>query len=99
MLANRRDKNEKELDAVFKAYGWQVIDSSRVGPSKAIAGFTDRIIAKPGVTLLVEYKSSPKDPLTDSERKFHDKFIGPIAIVYDEESAQQIAQQYGGSHA
>lgn len=94
MLANRRDGNEQELDAVFRGYGFWVEDSSRVGPSKAIPGFPDRIICKSYVIVLVEYKSSPKAKLNDKEQKFFDRFPGPKEIVWDVDSAIRVAEKY-----
>lgn len=99
MLANRRDSNEKGLDAVFLAYGFHIEDSSRVGPSKAIPGFPDRIISKSYVIVLVEYKSEkPKKAelpsLNDKEQKFFDRFPGPKEIVWDVDSAIRVCEKY-----
>lgn len=96
MLANRRDSNEKELDAFFEAAGWQVTDTSRVGPSKAVPGFPDRIISKAWCVVLVEYKHDSRlSSLSDAERTFHSKFVGPLEVVWDLESAQKVSDHYG----
>ena len=72
--ANRTDKNQAEIVALFRELGYSV---QPLNAQKS--GVPDLLVAK-DETFLVEVKTK-KGRLTPAQKKFHAKWLGKIYIV------------------
>lgn len=90
--AARKDDNQIEIEAAFRACGFEVADTSRLGD-----GFPDLTVYRPanGV-LLVEVKDGSKPPsarkLTPAEADFARRF--PVKLVESVDDVLTLAGQY-----
>ena len=89
--ARRIDDNQPEIVAAFRACGWYVRDTSRLGE-----GFPDLVVYRPqnGI-VLVEIKDGTKPPsarrLTPDESEFARNC--PVAVVYRVEDVLALSGQ------
>lgn len=79
MRARRTDDNHREIIAAYRALGFAVYDTSRLG-----GGFPDLLVYRPREGLiLVEVKDGRKKPsarkLTKAEKEFAEVF--PVRVV------------------
>ena len=80
--AARIDGNHREIRDAFRWCGYVWEDTFRLGE-----GFPDAlVVTKSGTIVLLEIKM-PGEGLTPKERAFHERFKGPLAIVYGVEDA------------
>ena len=79
-MFKRVDDNQKEIVKWFREFGFSVAHTHTIGK-----GFPDIVVAKYGITFLVEIKDGSKPPsaqkLTEDEEKFHKEWKGVIKII------------------
>jgi len=80
--ATKKDGNHNEIAKELTGRGFQVIDTSGVGPN-CIPGFPDMIVTTRTncVSVLLEIKM-PGEGLSSAEEKFHRMYKGPLGIAY-----------------
>ena len=90
----KKDGNHKVITQALEDAGYQVIDTSGVGPN-AIPGFPDVIVVTKTtfMAVLMEYKM-PGEKLSSDEEKFHDKYTGALGIAYSADEAISIMQWF-----
>ncbi len=91
--AARVDRNHSEVINAFRAYGFSVHDTSRLG-----AGFPDCVIAKSGRTAVVEIKDGELPPsarqLTPAEIKFRDSWQGIYLLVESLDDVEDVVRTW-----
>lgn len=91
--AARTDANHAETIAAFRAIGFAVSDTSRLGN-----GFPDAIISRSGRTAVVEIKDGKKPPsarkLTPDEQRFKDGWRGAHLIVESLDDVERIGRDW-----
>jgi hypothetical protein len=91
--AARTDANHGEIIKTFRNMGFSVADTSRLGD-----GFPDCVIARNGLTAMVEIKDGTKPPsereLTPKEIIFRDKWRGDYYVVESEQDALVIGRTW-----
>jgi hypothetical protein len=91
--AARTDANHGEIVTTFRKMGFSVADTSRLGD-----GFPDCVIARNGLTALVEIKDGTKPPskreLTPDEIIFRDAWKGKYYIVESEADALYVGSNW-----
>lgn len=79
-MPKKVDSNQREIVKVFRQCGYSVAHTHMVG-----RGFPDLVIGKHGMNYLIEIKDGSKPPsrrkLTDDEQKWHDHWLGQVAII------------------
>ena len=89
--ARRTDDNQPEIIAAFRACGWYVRDTSRLGE-----GFPDLVVYRPqnGI-VLVEVKDGTKPPSARQLTKDESEFARhcPVAVVYRVEDVLALSGQ------
>lgn len=86
----RRDRNQQEIVDALMAAGCRVYDASHVG-----GGFPDLVVGRRAGsarrTYLLEVKDGELPPsrraLNEAERRWHDAWIGHVAVVLSIEDA------------
>lgn len=82
-LAARKDANHNEIADTFRRLGWSVLDIYQ------LPGTADILVARRGVTIMVEIKDGSKPPskrrLTESEREFAETWEGMHVVVETED--------------
>ena len=77
---SRVDANHGEIREFYRALGFSVANTFQLGK-----GFPDIVVAKWGITDLVEIKDGEKPPskrtLTDDEIEFHQKWNAKVFII------------------
>ncbi len=90
----RVDKNQPEIVAAFRKLGYSVLHLHQIGK-----GCPDLLVAKDGVSTLVEVKDGDKPPsarkLTPDEREFHDTWRGNIVII---NSVDEVLKRFTGEY-
>ena len=85
------DSNHGEVADAFRALGFSVADTSRLG-----SGFPDLVIARRGRTAVVEVKDGDKPPsarkLTEDELKFRDGWTGEYFVVEGIDDVEKVAK-------
>ena len=78
--AARVDANHGVIREAYRLLGCSVADTFQLG-----GGFPDMVVAKFGITDLVEVKDGSKPPsarkLTDDEMQFHNKWNAKVWII------------------
>ena len=78
--ARKTDDNHQEIMDAFRAHGFSVADTSRLGQ-----GFPDLVVAKLRMNILVEVKDGKKPSsarkLTKDEQDFVDEWQGRYVVV------------------
>lgn len=91
--AARVDRNHSEIIGAFRAMGFSVADTSRLG-----GGFPDTVISKHGRTALVEIKDGKKVPsarqLTADEIKFRNEWKGRYEVVESVDDAELVNRNW-----
>jgi hypothetical protein len=91
-LKARKDANHNSIADLFLAAGASVTDTSQLGK-----GFPDMVVGIYGINILIEVKDGEKVPskqkLTDAEFEFFSKWKGWVAVVRDDQDAQNIISQ------
>lgn len=91
--AARTDANHAEIIAAFRAIGFVVSDTSRLGN-----GFPDAIISRSMKTAVVEIKDGNKPPsarkLTADEQRFKDAWAGVHLIVESLDDVERIGREW-----
>ena len=91
--AARVDANHADIIAAFRSFGFSVADTSRLG-----SGFPDCVIARNGITGLVEIKDGSKPAsarrLTDDEERFRMNWNGRWELVESFDDVMRIAQSW-----
>jgi len=77
----KADRNQPQVVKALRAAGWAVRHTHTIGQ-----GWPDLVVAKQGVTAVVEIKM-PGEKLTDAEVEFFETWPGAKMIVYDEQDA------------
>lgn len=94
MRARRVDANHGQIINAFRALGFSVADTSKLG-----AGFPDAVIARQGRTAVVEIKDGKKPPsarvLTKPEMKFRDAWSGIYLLVENLGQVENISIEWG----
>jgi len=89
----RKDVNQKQLETVFKAYGFTTYDTSSLGD-----GFPDFIAGKDSNNYLIEVKDGSKPPskqrLTPMEERFHRTWRGNVHVLNSEEQAERFCKEF-----
>lgn len=75
MRARKVDKNQGEIISAYRAMGFSVVDTSRVGE-----GFSDLVVGKFGRTYLVEVKTLT-GALEKTQNKFKREWRGCYRVV------------------
>ena len=76
---HHRDLTHKPITEVLEAFGWQMTDTSAVGP--LVPGFPDAVGGQGGITDMFQFKTG-NEPLTTAEAEFHAEWRGrPIVIL------------------
>lgn len=84
--AARRDANQSEVEQAFIGCGCSVLDLSRVG-----GGCPDLLVARGGVTALVEVKTAT-GTLRESQKTFLDDWRGRVEVVRSVDEAVDVAK-------
>jgi len=91
--AARTDANHGEIIKVFRKMGFSVADTSALGD-----GFPDCVIARNGLTAMVEIKDGNKPPskrcLTPKELIFRDGWKGEYHVVECEQDALVVGRTW-----
>jgi hypothetical protein len=91
--AARVDRNHGEIINAFRAYGFSVADTSRLG-----AGFGDAVISKSMKTALVEIKDGELPPsarqLTQAEIKFRDSWQGIYLLIESLDDVEDVVRNW-----
>jgi hypothetical protein len=89
--AARQDSNHAEIRQVFVDAGLSTLDLHQ------LKGACDLLVGGLGVNILLEIKDGTKPPskrqLSEKERDFHARWLGPLFIVETVEQAQALANQ------
>lgn len=89
--AARTDENHAEIITAFRALGFAVSDTSRLGK-----GFPDAVISRQKKTAVVEIKDGKKPPsarkLTADEKRFKETWSGVHLIVESLDDVERIGQ-------
>lgn len=90
----KKDGNHKVITQALEDAGYQVIDTSGVGPN-AIPGWPDiEVVTKTTcIGVKIEIKM-PGEELSEAEEKFHAKYTGPLGIAYSADEAISIMQWF-----
>lgn len=84
-LKARKDSNHNEIQDVFKAHGFSIVDTSSFG-----RGFVDFVAGRHNKNYLVEVKDINQPPskrkLTPDEERFHKTWAGQVCVL---ESVEQ----------
>lgn len=87
--ARKTDDNHQEIMDAFRALGFSVADTSRLGN-----GFPDLVVAKKGINVLVEVKDGNKPPsakrLTQDEKDFMQYWLGEYTIIETSEGVEML---------
>ena len=79
-MFKRVDSNQSQIVQWFREFGFSVAHTHTIGK-----GFPDLVVAKYGITFLVEVKDGAKPPsaqkLTADEERFHKEWKGVIKII------------------
>ena len=73
--AARKDLNHNEVADVYRAHGWSVAETYQLGN-----GFPDLVVAKDGVTRLIEIKDR-RGTLTMAELTFAAQWRGECVVI------------------
>lgn len=98
MTAKRTDSNQNEIVKVFRQLGCSVWITSDLG--KGAPDCVVGMVSESGhpFNLLVEIKDGKKAPsqqrLTEAEQKFHDEWVGQIAIIRSVEQVIDLFNRY-----
>jgi hypothetical protein len=86
----KKDGNHFDIAAELEKHGYQVTDTSAVGPN-AIPGFPDLLVVTQTncIGVLIEIKM-PGEGLSSAEVKFHRRYKGPLGIAYSPDEALAI---------
>lgn len=80
--ARKTDDNHQEIMDAFRAHGFSVADTSRLGN-----GFPDLVVGKWGWNYLIEVKDGKRPPserrLNQAELRFHNGWEGEVLVVKD----------------
>lgn len=91
-LRARIDRNQPEIVDTFRKLGYSVLHLHQIGK-----GCPDLLVAKDGVSTLIEVKDGNKPPsarkLTADEAEFHSTWRGSLAIV---NSVEDVLEAFGG---
>ena len=92
--AARTDANHKEIINAFRAIGFSIFDTSKLGQ-----GFGDCVIARSDLTAIVEIKDGAKAAsqrrLTKPEQGFKDAWRGKYFIVACVDDVFNISREWG----
>lgn len=80
----RKDKNHNTIAKTFSNAGFSVFDTSQVG-----YGFPDMVIAKRGVSALIEVKST-YGVLTPNQVKFISNWQGEVYVIRSVDEASNL---------
>ena len=87
------DANHGEIIDAFRAHGFSVADTSRLG-----GGFPDCVISRAKKTALVEIKDGKKPPsardLTPQEREFAKTWRGQYFVVLSLDDVEAIGKDW-----
>lgn len=90
----RADDNQTEIAEALRQAGFQVVYTHRLGH-----GFPDLVVAKRGVTILVEVKSRRGAPLSKAEEDFWKQWQGgPLVLTWSPEHAVKRCVEEWESH-
>ena len=96
MRAKRVDSNHGQIRDYLRSTGWSVFDASALG-----RGFPDLVVARRGLTALVEVKDGAKcesaRKLTDAQAKFWKDWPGVKIVAKSPEDAElqlDLAEKY-----
>lgn len=91
--AARVDANHSEVIDAFRAFGFSVVDTSRLGE-----GCPDCFVSRSGLTATVEIKDGKKPPsarkLTKPEQEFKDTWRGKYFIVLSVDDVETIGREW-----
>jgi len=93
--AARQDSNHHDIAQIFEDAGFSVLHMHQLG-----RGAPDMLVGCPGVNVLIEVKDGSKKPsaqkLSPDEERFFGAWLGPIALIHNEEEARQLIQSLAG---
>lgn len=87
----RKDANHDELSDAARRLGWYVVDTYQF--AQYIPGWPDAVWAKPGRTVLAEYKVG-KAQLTKDEALFAARWLGEYVIVRDIDDVLRVTNDH-----
>ena len=94
--AARVDRNHSEVINAFRAYGFSVADTSRLG-----GGFPDCVIAKSGRTAVIEIKDGKLPPsarkLTEAEERFRSDWLGRYEVVESLDDVDEVVRTWANT--
>lgn len=93
MKRSKVDRNQPEIVEAFRKCGYDVLHLHMVG-----GGCPDILVAKRGMTMLVEIKDGRKPPsarkLNAGQQRFHDNWPGHIYVVESVDDVLRLAKEF-----
>lgn len=89
--ARRKDANHNELSEAASKLGWVTYDTSQF--AQYIPGWPDDVWARPGRTVLIEYKVG-RAQLTKDEALFAARWPGEYEIVRDSDDVLRVTNDH-----